>query len=140
MIYLVYRVPCTVWFASVTRKGIRPANVDLTALGVSLKGSITSFGALRLECDQPQRSIAKNMLVLKWRSTKDYNWILEVRCFRTYFHGYWRSIRLEPSVVTFSPLLHCIQSVPPVTDRLYYITISRAMINHNSCALASEVF
>ena len=40
----------------------------------------------------------------------------------------------------FCPL-HCIQSVPPaVTDRLYYITISRAMINHNARALTSGVF
>ena len=40
----------------------------------------------------------------------------------------------------FCPL-HCIKSVPPaVTDRLYYITISRAMINHNARALTSGVF
>ena len=38
VIYVMYRVPCTVWLPSVTRKGIRSANIDFAALGVNFEG------------------------------------------------------------------------------------------------------
>ena len=76
------------------------------------------------------------MLVFKWGSTKGKGHQLDI------------GTEMPPSILSlvllvvdrnfsdhiFSPL-HCIQSVPPVvTDRLYYITISRAMI---MCSLLS---
>ena len=129
--------------ALVTRKGIHPANADFAALVLSLTREeshrLVLCGSSAISTHE---SIANNILVFKWRLTKE----------REGHHQLDIGAGRPPSILSslakyktttfrrshFFPLVLYIQSVPPVTDYFYYITYFE--LYHSSCALCREYF
>ena len=125
-----------------SRECIHRANVDFAALGVSLEGKYRNvWCSVARVWSARNRTLSKNLLIFRWRSTKGsssstgdtgyWNWdgtekiLLLVD--RMITHNTSKSMQAIRLLTTFFPSFHCIQSVPPVTDCIYYITICRTL-------------